>query len=42
LKKFLKKIDKIEKCMNDGDVGETYYELVSLKQELIKHFTKEV
>lgn len=42
LKKFLKRIDKIEKCMNDGDVGETYYELVSLKQELIKHFTKEV
>ena len=28
LKKFLKRIDKIEKCMDDGDVGEMYYELV--------------
>ena len=41
LKNFLKRIDKIEKCMNDGDVSETYYELVSLKQELIKYFVKE-
>lgn len=42
LKKFLKRIDKIEKCMDDGDVGETYYELVSLKRQLIEYFDKKL
>ena len=42
LKKFLKRIDRIEKCMDDGDVGETYYELVSLKRQLIEYFDKEI
>lgn len=42
LKKFLKRIDKIEKCMDDGDVGEMYYELVLLKKQLIEYFDKEL
>ena len=41
LKKFLKQIDKIERCIDDGDDGEIDYELYDLKQQLIKYFDKE-
>lgn len=41
LKKFLKQIDKIERCIDDGDAGEIDYELYDLKQQLIKYFDNE-